>query len=79
MKHYVGLDVSMKETFICIEDELGKIVYQGHSNTDPERIAERLKKLSLVIEKVGIESGSISHWLVNQLKQFGIPANMHRC
>ena len=74
MKHYVGLDVSMKETFICIEDELGKIVYQGHSKTDPECIAERLKKLSMVIEKVGIESGSISHWLVNQLKQFGIPA-----
>ena len=44
MKHYVGLDVSMKETFICIEDELGKIVYQGHSKTDPECIAERLKK-----------------------------------
>ena len=27
MKHYVGLDVSMKETFICIEDELGKVIH----------------------------------------------------
>jgi transposase len=74
MKHYVGLDVSMKETFICIEDDLGRIVYQGHSKTDPERIAERLKKSQLAIERVGIESGSISHWLVDNLKKWGIPA-----
>ncbi len=26
MKHYVGLDVSMKETFICIMNENGKVI-----------------------------------------------------
>lgn len=74
MKHYVGLDVSMKETFICIEDELGKIIYEGHSKTDPECIAERLRKFQLTIDRVGIESGSISHWLIDNLKKLGIPA-----
>lgn len=74
MKHYVGLDVSMKETYICIEDESGKVVYQGSEDTDPERIAEVLKQVQLPIERVGIESGSISHWLVENLRQLEIPA-----
>jgi hypothetical protein len=29
MKYYAGLDVSMKETFICIVDENGNIVYEN--------------------------------------------------
>lgn len=74
MKHYVGLDVSMKETFICIEDETGKVIDQGRVKTDPDLIAEYLKKFRLVIEKVGIESGSLSHWLVEELRQLEIPA-----
>lgn len=47
MKHYVGLDISMKETFICIEDETGKIIAQGKTKTEPELIANYIKKLRL--------------------------------
>lgn len=74
MKYYVGLDVSMKETFICIEDELGKVIHQSQVKTDPELIEERLKKYQPFIERVGIESGSLSHWLVDNLKKLGVPA-----
>ncbi len=38
MKRYVGLDVSMKETFICIEDEVGKVIHQGRVKTEPHLI-----------------------------------------
>jgi transposase len=74
MKHYVGLDVSMKVTFVCIENEQGKVVHQGSVRTDPGLIAEYIKKNQLSIDKVGIESGSISYWLVEELKKAGIPA-----
>lgn len=80
MKHYVGLDVSMKETFICIVNETGQIVKEGRAKTEPGLIAGFLEKTRLdmggilKIEKVGIESGSISGWLVEQLKKLGIPA-----
>jgi predicted NBD/HSP70 family sugar kinase len=30
MKHYVGLDVSMKETSICVVDETRKVVKEGN-------------------------------------------------
>jgi transposase len=74
MKYYVGLDVSMKETFVCIENELGKVVHQGHVSTEPKLIAEYIKKFQISVEKVGIESGSISHWLVDELRKMEIPA-----
>ncbi len=74
MKHYVRLDVSMKETFICVVDETGKIIYERRVQTDPELIAEQLKKSQVKVEKAGIESGSLSHWLVEELRRMGIPA-----
>jgi len=74
MKYYVGLDVSMKETFICIIDETGTIINQGRKKTEPQLIAEYLKKFNLAIDKVGIESGSLSHWLCEELKKLDIPA-----
>lgn len=73
MKHYVGLDVSMKDTFVCIVDERGKIAHQGHVKTDPETISEHIKKFQLPIELAGVESGSISHWLVDELQKLGVP------
>jgi transposase len=74
MKHYVGLDVSMKETFICIEDETGKILSQGRTKTDPELIANYLKKFQVCISKIGLESGSLSFWLVEELIKRELPA-----
>ncbi|MCP5506347.1 MAG: IS110 family transposase [Chlamydiales bacterium] len=74
MRHYVGLDISMKETFICIEDETGKIIAQGKTKTEPELIAKYIKKFEVEIAKVGLESGSLCHWLLSELKALSIPA-----
>ena len=79
MRHYVGLDVSMKETYVCILDENGKVVREGKVKTDPGLISGFFEMVrmklggQLIIEKVGLESGSLSHWLVEELKKLGIP------
>lgn len=73
MKHYVGLDISMKEAVICIVDEKGKVAHKGRVKTDPEAIAKHLKKTKLEIERIGLESGSLSHWLVDKLEKEGLP------
>jgi predicted NBD/HSP70 family sugar kinase len=39
MKHYVGLDVSMTETSICVVDEARKVVKEGKVGSEPETIA----------------------------------------
>ena len=38
MSHYVGLDISMKETVICIVNDKGESVHKGRCKTDPEKI-----------------------------------------
>jgi hypothetical protein len=40
MKHYVGLDVSLRETSICIVDETRRIIREGRVSSEAEAIAE---------------------------------------
>lgn len=72
MNHYVGLDVSMKQTSIAIVDSNGKFVFETQCDTDAEAIATTLQGKSLAFEKIGIESGCISFWLISELEKFGL-------
>jgi transposase len=74
MLYYAGLDVSMKETSIAIVDEKGKIAFETMCETDPDTIATVLKDSGMGLEKVGIESGCISFWLIDELKQRALKA-----
>lgn len=74
MKHYIGLDVSMKRTFICVLNGQGKIVHEGSEKTDPQLIADYLLKLSLDKMVVGFESGSLTPYLITGFKEKAIDA-----
>lgn len=69
MQHYVGLDVSMKNTSICIVDEQGKIVYEATAKTEPRILADVIEKTGLKIKLVGFESGSLSHYLTQGFRE----------
>lgn len=43
MKHYVGLDVSQRETAVCVVDEDGKQVFEGRAKSNPGALAETLR------------------------------------
>lgn len=73
MNHYIGLDVSMKQTSICIVDESGKIVFEQDVVTEPNEIFKCISKTGLKIQLAGLESGSLSHWLVDKLGKLGLP------
>lgn len=72
MKYYAGLDVSMKETSVAIVDCEGKIVFETVCETDPETIAKTLNESGLTIEQSGMESGSLTFWLIEELKKLSI-------
>lgn len=74
MKYYAGLDVSMKETFICILREDGQKMYESQAYTDPKSINEALVESGYELEKVGLESGSISGYLTKGLRDLGYKA-----
>jgi transposase len=73
MTYYVGLDVSVKTTSVCIVDEAGKIVKERSLATEPEVIAAWLGKTGLSFERVGHEAGPMSSWLHEGLAKAGLP------
>ena len=72
-KTYAGLDVSLKETAVCIVGDDGKIIFEGMVPTDPELIAKCLGKHASGLERFGLESGSTSAWLWREFRQLGLP------
>ena len=73
MKQYVGLDVSQKETSVCVVDESGKVVFQGRARSDPGALAELLSKRAPSAERIGFETGAMSSWLWHELNRIGLP------
>ena len=56
MDHFSGLDVSVKETSICIVDDAGKIV-QVKVASEPEALLAVLKNLAYHFKRIGLEAG----------------------
>src|SRR6266436_2096108 len=73
MEHYVGLDVSLKLTAICIVDRTGKIEREGVVASDPETIAAFVKSHAPHVARVGLETGATSTWLWTELSKLGLP------
>jgi hypothetical protein len=69
MEHYVGLDVSLKLTAICIVDRTGKIEREGVVASDPETIAAFIKSHAPHVARVGLETGATSTWLWTELNK----------
>jgi transposase len=67
--HYVGLDVSLKQTSICVVSDTGSVVREGVVDSDPEAIAARAPDTV----RVGLESGPTATWLWTELRRLGVP------
>ena len=70
---YVGLDVSLKETSICVIDEAGAIAWRGKVDSTPEAIAMAVEQHAPHAVRIGLESGQLSSWLFRALKDAGLP------
>jgi hypothetical protein len=58
MDYFAGLDVSVKETSVCIVDDAGKIVREARVASEPEAL---LQVLTLYrFKRVGLEAGPLS-------------------
>ena len=74
MKHYAGLDVSVKETSICIVDEAGRICREMKVVSHPEDLLAVLSDPAWQLERVSLEAGPLSQWLFSRLAEAGVPA-----
>ncbi len=73
MEQYVGLDVSLQQTAICVVDQSGKIIREAMIPSDPEAIAAFIRTNTTNVVRIGLESGSTSTWLWTELNRMGLP------
>jgi hypothetical protein len=73
MNYFAGLDVSVKNTSVCIVDEMGKIVREVKVASEPEALLVVLKNLASPFKRIGLEAGPLSQWLFSALAQAGLP------
>jgi transposase len=73
MQHYVGLDVSLKQTAVCVVDQAGKIRREGMVTSEPKAIADFIAASAPQVMRIGFESGATSTWLWTELKKLGLP------
>jgi transposase len=72
MTKYVGLDVSMEATSVCVMNEEGAVIWRGRVKTEPEALAAAIRRRAPELVRVGMESGGQSTWLWHSLRAMGI-------
>jgi transposase len=73
MTEYVGLDVSMKETAIAVLNGEGELIKEGKVPSWPEDIERFVRRWAPSAARLGLESGSLSSWLYEELQTRGLP------
>src|ERR1700741_1309751 len=73
MDHFAGLDVSVKETSVCIVDDTGKIVREVKVASEPNALLAVLKNPAYHFKRIGLEAGPLSQWLFGALAEAGLP------
>src|SRR6185437_11395394 len=73
MEYYVGLDVSLKQTSICVVDQTGAVVREGVVGSDPEAISAYVRSRAPDAVRIGLETGPTSTWLWTELKRLDLP------
>ena len=73
MEHFAGLDVSVKETSVCIVDATGKIVREVKVASEPDALLTVLKNRAYHFKRIGLEAGPLSQWLYSALAEAELP------
>ena len=71
MDVYIGLDVSLASTAICVLGEKGKIVTEARVASAPESLVAFMRELPHGIAAIGLEAGPLSNWLHKGLTDAG--------
>jgi transposase len=61
MDYFAGLDVSVKETSVCIVDDTGRIVREVKVASEPEALLQVLTNPAYRFKRIGLEAGPLSH------------------
>jgi transposase len=73
MDYFAGLDVSVKETSVCIVDDTGRLVREVKVASEPEALLSVVSNPVWRFKRIGLEAGPLSQWLFSALAEAGLP------
>ncbi len=59
MEHYVGIDVSLEKSSVCVMDHTGRILRETKVASDPDALAAFLAGLGHSVTLVGLAAGPL--------------------
>jgi hypothetical protein len=68
----LAVDVSVKETRVCIVDDTGRIVREVKVASEPDALLAVLKNPTYHFKRIGLEAGPLSQWLFSGLAEAGL-------
>ena len=78
MDHFAGLDVSVKETSVCIVDETGRIVREAKVASEPKALLAVLKNPAYRFKRIGLEAGPLSAMVVQRCRRSRVTGSLCR-
>ena len=72
MEQFIGLDVSLKDTFLSVRED-GQRIWRGKCPSAPKLIAEVIRKRAPNVKRVVFETGPLSVWFYHALTLEGLP------
>src|SRR3974390_2785485 len=73
MDYFAGLDVSVKDTSVCIVDDTGKITREVRVASEPDALLAVLRNPTYRFKRIGLEAGPLSQWLFSGPAQADCP------
>jgi len=71
MEYYLGVDVSLELSSLCVLDAAGEVIREAKVASEPEALVGFLRDLGLPVTRVGLEAGPLSQWLHDGLHAAG--------
>lgn len=72
MRLFVGLDVSLAKTAICVISEHGKVLKEAQAASEPEELVRWIGEQDGTIAAIGLEAGPLSQWLHRGMTEAGL-------
>src|SRR5436190_14303127 len=70
MDYFAGLDISVKDTSVCIVDGTGRIVREVKVASEPDALLRVLRNPAYHFKRIG---GPLSQWLFSALGEANLP------
>ena len=67
MEYFIGIDVSLEASAVCVMDQGGAVVKEAKVLSEPDALIAFVRLLSHDVSCIGMEAGPLSQWLYKHL------------